>query len=62
MTSTTNPVASPCVAVCVLDDRDTCTGCLRTRDEITRWRAMDDGERRAVLREVAARRGPAGSG
>lgn len=55
MTSTTTSVASPCMAICVLDDRDICTGCLRTRSEIKRWRAMDDGERRVVLRKVAAR-------
>ncbi|HLS99603.1 MAG: DUF1289 domain-containing protein [Porticoccaceae bacterium] len=47
-------VASPCVAICRLDDKDTCTGCGRHLDEIARWRAMDDDQRRAVLARIAA--------
>ncbi|POA58575.1 MULTISPECIES: DUF1289 domain-containing protein [unclassified Pseudomonas] len=43
------PVASPCVSICALDERDICTGCQRTVDEITRWARMDNAERRAVL-------------
>ncbi|MCU7649327.1 MULTISPECIES: DUF1289 domain-containing protein [Pseudomonas] len=43
------PVASPCVSICALDERDICTGCQRTVDEITRWGRMDNAERRAVL-------------
>ncbi len=32
-----------------------CLGCRRTLDEIARWGAMDDDERRAVLAQLAAR-------
>lgn len=33
-----------------------CTGCLRTLDEIARWSAMSDAERRAVIAALPARR------
>lgn len=36
---------TPCVGVCRLDLRGYCIGCLRTGDEIARWRLMDDTER-----------------
>ncbi|WP_210712560.1 DUF1289 domain-containing protein [Pseudomonas sp. MWU349] len=49
MTTPERPVASPCVSICALDEQDTCTGCQRTVDEITRWSRMDNAERRAVL-------------
>ncbi|MDD3884392.1 MAG: DUF1289 domain-containing protein [Gallionella sp.] len=40
---------SPCIGHCttVLGD-DVCRSCLRTFDEITRWVAMSEAERRAV--------------
>jgi predicted Fe-S protein YdhL (DUF1289 family) len=42
-----------------------CEGCFRTLDEIAHWGLYDDGEKRAVLaalpaRRVAAGRGPGG--
>ncbi|WP_070885557.1 DUF1289 domain-containing protein [Pseudomonas sp. D1-3] len=43
------PVASPCVHVCALDEEDICIGCQRNVDEITRWSAMENDERRQVL-------------
>lgn len=49
MTAPERPVASPCVSICALDEQDTCTGCQRTVEEITRWSRMDNSERRAVL-------------
>jgi predicted Fe-S protein YdhL (DUF1289 family) len=33
-----------------------CEGCYRTIDEIARWSALSDAERRAVWRAIAARR------
>jgi predicted Fe-S protein YdhL (DUF1289 family) len=40
---------TPCTGHCstALGD-DVCRSCLRTFDEITRWVAMDEAERRAV--------------
>lgn len=46
-----NPL-SPCTGICRLDPRGYCIGCLRTGDEIARWRAMDDEERRRYMRDV----------
>ena len=43
------PVASPCVHVCALDEKDICIGCQRNVDEITRWSRMENDERRQVL-------------
>jgi len=51
------PVPSPCVSVCRMDARTgLCEGCYRTIDEIARWSALSDAERRAVWRAIAARR------
>lgn len=53
-------VPSPCVQVCRLDaSGQTCTGCLRTIDEITAWGAMDDAGRERVWQALAARGLPA---
>ena len=45
---------SPCIGHCttVLGD-DVCRSCLRTFDEITRWVAMSEDERRAVNLRIA---------
>ncbi len=43
---------TPCIGICQLDARGYCVGCLRTGDEIARWRGMSDSERLRVMREV----------
>jgi hypothetical protein len=51
------PVPSPCVNVCELDAaRRGCIGCLRLLGEIAGWGRMTDEEKRAVWRQVLARR------
>jgi hypothetical protein len=47
---------TPCIGVCRLDERDCCTGCQRTRDEITRWSRMSDGEKLHVMRVILPER------
>ena len=50
-------IESPCVKVCTLDARSgVCLGCGRTIDEIARWTAMTDEQRRRVMAELPARR------
>jgi predicted Fe-S protein YdhL (DUF1289 family) len=50
-------LVSPCVGVCLLDPATRqCRGCLRTVDEIARWYAAGDAEKRAILAALAARR------
>lgn len=43
---------TPCIGVCRLDERGYCEGCLRTGEEIARWRGMSDAERIHVMRDV----------
>lgn len=51
------PVASPCTRVCRIDDASgLCAGCARTLDEIARWSAMDETERRRVCEALPGRR------
>ncbi len=49
-------VESPCIKVCVLDERQVCIGCLRTLDEIAAWERMDTATRRAVVARVTLER------
>jgi predicted Fe-S protein YdhL (DUF1289 family) len=47
-------VESPCKKLCVLNERDICTGCGRTRAEIGGWTSMSDAMQEAV--KLRARR------
>jgi predicted Fe-S protein YdhL (DUF1289 family) len=49
-------IASPCIRICCLDDKDVCLGCFRTLDEIRNWQASDDANRALVLKHCAERR------
>ncbi|MDR3445788.1 MULTISPECIES: DUF1289 domain-containing protein [Dyella] len=49
--SPSNPL-SPCIGICRLDERGYCEGCLRTGDEIARWRGMGEQERLHYMRDV----------
>ena len=49
-------IESPCVKICTLDVRKgLCLGCGRTIDEIARWTAISDTERRRVMDELPGR-------
>ena len=41
--------ASPCIALCRLNDKDICEGCYRTAEEIRDWSYLDSEQRMAVL-------------
>jgi len=50
-------IETPCLGVCVIDETDgLCVGCARTLDEIARWSAMSDAERRAIMQALPDRR------
>jgi predicted Fe-S protein YdhL (DUF1289 family) len=50
-------VETPCVNICLLDaEASVCTGCGRTIEEIARWAAMSDSERRAIMAALSARK------
>ncbi len=52
-----NPVPSPCVNVCRMDDATGwCEGCQRTLAEIAAWGGLDDTAKRAVWQALPARR------
>lgn len=54
---TTTPVPSPCINVCEMDERSgLCRGCARTIDEIIAWSKLDDDAKRAVWKQLPARR------
>jgi uncharacterized protein len=49
-------IETPCIKVCVLDQATgQCTGCGRTLDEIARWGAMSEAERRQIMQALPAR-------
>lgn len=51
------PVASPCVGLCALDDhRQYCLGCQRHLDEIRGWRSMSDNQKLEVLQAITDRK------
>lgn len=49
-------VLSPCIGVCQLRADGYCEGCLRTGDEIARWLAMGERERRRIMDVVLPER------
>jgi predicted Fe-S protein YdhL (DUF1289 family) len=57
MTAASDPVPSPCIKVCVMDEANgVCIGCLRTLDEIAAWGALDAEAKRAILARIGERR------
>lgn len=49
-------LASPCISVCLLDDKDICLGCYRSAEEITDWFMASLEEKRAILERARDRR------
>jgi len=49
-------ISSPCVGICGLGADGLCDGCFRTGDEISRWMAMSETERRRIMDEVLPQR------
>ncbi len=50
------PVKSPCIDPCTLDDDDICVACFRSIDEICAWAGAADERRRLILQSAAGRR------
>lgn len=51
-----NPVPSPCISVCLLNEDDVCTGCYRNVEEIAGWHNMTNHERGEVIVVAQERR------
>ena len=47
---------SPCISVCLLDERDICQGCYRSAEEIADWFIADTGDKREILARACRRR------
>lgn len=57
MSGEEHEVESPCNRVCTIDlSTGYCIGCLRTLDEISRWHAMTNAERAALVASLPDRR------
>jgi hypothetical protein len=47
---------TPCVNICLLNEETGhCVGCGRTIEEIARWSAMSNAERRSIMAALPAR-------
>jgi predicted Fe-S protein YdhL (DUF1289 family) len=47
--SAPDPLASPCVRNCCLDEQNVCMGCGRALDEIVAWGTSSDRDKAAIL-------------
>jgi predicted Fe-S protein YdhL (DUF1289 family) len=53
-------ITSPCTALCSMDEnREFCTGCYRTLDEIMHWSQFNGEKKHAVNKAAADRRAAA---
>lgn len=50
------PVMSPCIGICTLDDDGYCEGCRRTGGEIASWLSMTAQQRSHLMDEVLPNR------
>ena len=55
-TDSSDPVESPCVRLCTLDDEDICLGCYRSIAEICAWGGAGNDERRQIMQAASERR------
>ena len=49
MSDLTQPVKSPCIEVCSLNNEDVCIGCYRTANEIIEWFSAPNERKREIL-------------
>jgi uncharacterized protein len=52
-------IKTPCANVCIMDN-DLCRGCLRSLEEIQRWRDYTIDEKREILEEIEKRKADRG--
>ena len=49
-------IPSPCVGVCISNNRGYCKGCFRSREERLYWLKFSDAQKREVVRLCAQRK------
>ncbi|NOU21551.1 MAG: DUF1289 domain-containing protein [Methyloglobulus sp.] len=50
------PVPSPCIRNCCLNEEDVCVGCFRSLPEIVGWADADNSTRQTILNNTGSRR------
>jgi len=56
---TTSRAGSPCVDLCIYDyDKDFCTGCGRTLEEISDWNQYDSQKKQKIIKICEERLNP----
>ena len=50
------PISSPCIRNCCLNEEDICLGCFRHVDEIIEWGSTDNKRRQHILTNSVKRR------
>ncbi len=50
------PIASPCIRKCCLNECDVCLGCFRALSEIVTWTQTDNENRQIYLENARIRR------
>lgn len=51
------PVESPCISICRLDDNNVCVGCFRTATEIGQWLSYSAEQRSDIMKQLPERAG-----
>lgn len=51
------PIESPCIDVCRLDEQGLCVGCFRTAAEIGAWLTLEPSQRREIIESLPERAG-----
>ena len=54
--SSKDHVASPCISVCLLNEKDVCIGCYRNTEEIADWHSLSNDKRKEIVLEAELRR------
>ncbi|MGR9046520.1 MAG: DUF1289 domain-containing protein [Gammaproteobacteria bacterium] len=55
MKRSAQPIPSPCVGNCCLDNDDVCLGCFRHLEEIKKWGLVNDKERLTIIQRAERR-------
>jgi len=52
-----NEIKSPCRLICKYDQEGICMGCMRTREEISKWPDYTNEEKHEIFKKIIERGG-----
>ena len=56
MNTSSKPMVTPCIKVCVVDgESGLCMGCYRTLQEVATWARLDEDQRLGIMAELPER-------